>query len=46
MLEVNNFRDGRFQTVTSSFLPSKVFRKREQLDESSEEIEQMEEQQL
>ncbi|CAD8114705.1 unnamed protein product [Paramecium sonneborni] len=44
MLEVNNFRDGRFQTVTSSFLPSKAFKKRPQLDESSEEIEQMEEQ--
>ncbi|CAD8147606.1 unnamed protein product [Paramecium pentaurelia] len=44
MLEVNNFRDGRFQTVTSSFLPSKGFKKRPQLDESSEEIEQMEEQ--
>ncbi|CAD8066334.1 unnamed protein product [Paramecium primaurelia] len=44
MLEVNNFRDGRFQTVTSSFLPSK-FKRKQKLDESSEEIEQFEDQQ-
>ena len=37
MLEVNNFRDGRFQTVTSSFMPSNKIKKRKRPDESSDE---------